>query len=115
MAGVFSVSMNLEPPSIGRIVGYRPIQSASDKMVRPAMIVEVPTDDYNSGKDRVSLQVLSPIGPTYLMADWSEQGDRGTWFWLPDVAKREEVTDASDTEARAPTTETAVPTDPAAL
>ncbi len=79
--------MNTQPPSLGRIVLFRPVQTgAVDKQARPAMILEILGDE--SAGDRVRLQVFTPLGDRYLDAKWSEQGDEGTWFWPPRVKNR---------------------------
>lgn len=88
--------MNTKPPSLGRIVLFRPDKTRIDKKVRPAMIIDVYADDHRKDEDRVQLQVFTPSGDIYLDAKWSEQGDEGTWFWPPRVADREETTDETD-------------------
>ncbi len=88
--------MNITPPSLGRIVLYRPIAHAVDSKVRPAMIIDVYVDEMRKIKDRVQLKVVTPSGDLYLDASWSEQGDAGTWFWPPRVENRKEEIDDPD-------------------
>lgn len=86
--------MNTQPPSLGRIVLYRPVDGAADKKARPAMIVDIlGGEDKN---DRVQLQVFTPSGDQYVSAEWSEQGGKGTWFWPPKVELRPARLDLPD-------------------
>ena len=88
--------MNTQPPSIGQIVLYRPDTGSLDREARPAIILGIRKDAGSKQKDRVQLQVFTPIGDVYLDAIWSEDGAKGSWFRLPEVDHRPIKIDKSE-------------------